>query len=277
MLWAEADFAGGEKRPSASGIPLLFPFPGRIRGASYLFQGRQYHLKPGDAFGNAIHGFVLDRQWRLVEQRDSRVVGEFQASRDDPSILECWPADFRIRVSYEVRGRELVSVICYENRGDGLLPCGFGTHTYFRLPLAKQSHAADTIIMAPVSEMWEADQMLPTGKRVSLSQDLPLDRGLRLGEHEFDTYFTGLKADPDGRIRTRLSDPSNGLAVIQAFDPVFSQCIAYTPPHREAICLEPYTCLPDSFRLSAEGHTTGQQILKPGEAFETSIQLEVRH
>ena len=62
------------------------------------------------------------------------------------SILERWPADFRIRVSYEVRGRELVSDIEYENTGDGPLPCGFGTHAYFRLPLSEGGNVADTVV-----------------------------------------------------------------------------------------------------------------------------------
>ena len=72
---------------------------------------------------------------------------------DDPTILERWPADFRIRVSYEVRGRELVSEIRYENTGDGPLPCGFATHAYFRLPLAEGGSVADTIVTAPVDSV----------------------------------------------------------------------------------------------------------------------------
>ena len=100
MLWSDSGFELGDKRPSGSGIHLLFPFPGRIGGAAYEFGGREYNLEPGDAFGNAIHGFVFNRPWRVVEQSASRAVGEFQASVDDRSILERWPGDFRIRVSY---------------------------------------------------------------------------------------------------------------------------------------------------------------------------------
>ena len=61
----------------------------------------------------------------------------------------------------------------------------------------------------------------------------------------------------------------------QTFDTSFTQCIVYTPPHRQAICLEPYTCLPDSFRLTDAGHETGLQILRPGEAFETTVRIDV--
>ena len=275
MLWAHPDFASRAERPSGSGIPLLFPFPGRIGGAKYLFAGREYELEPGDAYGNAIHGFAMSRPWRIVEQTAARIVGEFQASRDDASILARWPSDFRIRVSYEVRGRELVSGIRYENTGDGTLPCGFGTHTYFRLPLVEGSAVADTIVTVPAAKRWETNQMLPTGRKVALDDWAELPRGLRLGEHQFDSCLTGLKADADELIRTRLTEPKSGRTVTQSFEKMYTQCVVYTPPHREAICAEPYTCLTDPFRMTAEGNDTGWQILEPLQSRESTITIDV--
>jgi aldose 1-epimerase len=275
MIWAHPEFSGGHERPSGSGIPLLFPFPGRIGGAKYVFAGREYQLEPGDAFGNAIHGFVHKRPWRIVEQGPGRIVGEFQASVDDPSILACWPSDFCIRVSYEVRGKLLLSEVYYENTGDGVLPCGFGTHTYFRLPLAVGAAAEDTLVYAPVSKVWELHDMLATGRMLPATGDLELAGGKPLAGRAFDTSYTGLQADSDGRIHTWLREPKSGRTLTQLFDPVFTQCIVYTPPHREAICLEPYTCLPDSFRLTAEGYDTGLQLLQPGETRETRIEIVV--
>jgi aldose 1-epimerase len=275
MLWSEVGFELGDKRPSGSGIPLLFPFPGRIGGAEFQFGGRTYQLMPGDAFGNAIHGFVFDRPWRVVEQNASRVVGEFQATIDDPSILNRWPADFCIRVSYEVRGRALMSDIRYENTGDGPLPCGFGTHAYFRLPLCEGSDREQTRVSVPAAQVWDADQMLPTGRKLPAVGELNLSEGTPLAGRRFDTYFTNLRPDADGAMRTMVAD-ERGRALVQTFDAAFTQCIVYTPPHREAICLEPYTCLPDSFRLSAEGYETGLQILQPGEYREATLRLVVQ-
>ncbi len=273
MLWADAGFDSGEKRPSGSGIPLLFPFPGRIGGAKYTFNGRDYQLEPGDAHGNAIHGFVLNRPWRVVEKTDSRVVGEFQASVDDVKILDHWPADFLLRVSYEVRGRELLSNIHYENTGDGPLPCGFATHAYFRLPLTEGSAAADTIVTAPVHKYWPLENMIPTGQLLPIAADQQLAQGLKLADHKFDIVFTDMRPDADGLLRTKLADSANGRMLTQTFDQSFTQCVVYTPPHREAICLEPYTCVPDAIRLAAEGHDTGLQILAPRESRDTTIVL----
>lgn len=273
MLWADAGFQSGEKRPSGSGIPLLFPFPGRIGGAKYTFNGRGYQLEPGDAHGNAIHGFVLNRPWRVVEQTPSRVVGEFQASVDDPKILEHWPSDFLIRVSYEVRDQELLSDIYYENTGSGPLPCGFATHAYFRLPLTEGGAVADTLVTAPVHKYWPLENMIPTGELLPIPAEQQLASGPRLADHKFDTVFTDMRPDADGLIRTKLADPQTGRALTQTFDKSFTQCVVYTPPHREAICLEPYTCVPDSIRLGAEGRETGLQVLAPGESHSTTIVL----
>lgn len=273
MLWAEPGFELGDKRPSSGGNPLLFPFPGRIGGAVFTFEGRQYRLESADVYGNAIHGFVLSRPWRVAEQNVHRVVGEFQASIDDATILNRWPSDFRIRVSYEVRGRDLLSEIRYENTGDCALPCGFGTHAYFRLPLSEGGAIGDTEVTAPVDHYWELERMNPTGQILTARPDL--SRGMRLVDHQFDTVFTGLRPDADGMLRTRLTDPANGRTLQQTFDQSFTQCVIYTPGHRQAICLEPYTCVPDAIRLHAEGYDTGLQVLKPGQSFATGITLRV--
>jgi aldose 1-epimerase len=276
MLWAEEGFEAGDKRPSRSGIPLLFPFPGRIGGAAFDFQGRHFELERNDGLGNAIHGFVYNRPWRVLEQSASRVVGEFQASKVDRKILERWPSDFRIRVSYELRARELNSHIRYENAGDGQLPSGFGTHAYFRLPLSEGGSVDDTILVAPVRKYWEADGKLPSGKILPVQNSAEWAKGLRLGDQDFDVDYTDLQLPPNGLFRTQLKDPSSGRTLTQTFDASFTQCVVFTPPHREAICMEPYSCVPDAFRLGAQGCDTGLEILKPGESRQATIRIEIK-
>ena len=65
-------FEAGEGRPSGNGTPILFPFPNRIRGGRFSWQGRDYQLPPEvvgfDNTGNAIHGFVINRPWRVIDQ-----------------------------------------------------------------------------------------------------------------------------------------------------------------------------------------------------------------
>src|SRR5262245_52711041 len=139
VIYAPPDFAEGTGRPSRGGIPLLFPFPGRIGGTLFRWEGREYRLEPGDAFGNSIHGFAQSRPWRIVECEVSKAVGQFHAWRDDPSLKNRWPADFRITATYRLVGNLLAAEFQIENPCDEPLPCGFGTHPYFHVPLGGAS------------------------------------------------------------------------------------------------------------------------------------------
>ncbi len=135
VLWTAPDFVAGGGKGSHSGTPILFPFPGRLRGDGFSFGGRRFSLTPGDGIGNAIHGFVIDTPWRVLDLTATRAVAEYQASVDKPGLLEHWPADFRIAVAYELVGQCARVRCAHRNPGDGTLPFGFGTHAYFRVPL----------------------------------------------------------------------------------------------------------------------------------------------
>lgn len=273
LLWAHDNFRTGEERPSGSGTPLLFPFPGRIGGATYEFEGTRYQLPPGDAHGNAIHGFVFDRPWRVVTQSAESVTAEFQGSVDAPETLECWPSDYKLVATYRIEAKRLVLEIEYSNPGNNPLPCALGTHAYFRIPLSNSSDAASTVIQAPVDRQWDLESMLPAGAARQVDSATPLAEGAPLSDHSYDTPY-GVVAGTDP-IVTEVIDPTSDRKLRQTTDGSFGCCVIYTPPHREAVCLEPYQCVPDPFRLEAEGQTSGLQVLAPGESRSTTITLEV--
>ena len=273
VLYAPPEFSTGKERPSRGGIPLLIPFPGRIRGTSLQWQGKSYPLEAGDAFGNAIHGFGLWRPWRVIEQTEAKVVGEFQAWRDDPALKERWPADFRITASYTLAGNTLRGEYRIENAGDMLLPFGFGTHPYFRVPLGG-AKAEDCIVKLPVSAKWELADMLPTGKKVPLPNAKSLQAGQRFGDLQLDDVFADL-AWTGGQCTASIHDPASGITVSQRFDGGFRECVVFTPPHRQAICIEPYTCVPGPFELSERGIDAGLRVLEPGEKFAGVVEISV--
>ncbi len=270
-LWSAPEFLEGTARPSGSGIPLLFPFPGRIGARQFHFQGRDYALRSDDRRGNAIHGFVLDRPWQVVEHTTTRVVARFQASRADPQILEQWPADFCLTARYELQGQTLQSEFTVENPSDRPLPWGFGTHPYFRVPLGGLRREACRVFV-PAREIWELVDMLPTGRRLPAEGRLALHQGLAFGETQFDDVFTGLSRI-DGGCGATIDDPDSGRKLTLSFDANFREIVVYNPPHREAICLEPYTCVPDPFALTARGIDAGLRVLGPGESCGLRIEM----
>jgi aldose 1-epimerase len=279
VLWAEPGFESGTKRPSGSGIPILFPFPGRIGGTTLEYQGRKYALEAGDGRGNAIHGFVLNRPWRVIEQSGQRVVGQFQATVDDPALANAWPADFRITLGYELKGNLLSLDALLENPGQTPLPMGFGVHPYFRVPLAASGAAspdaaARCVVRVPAAEYWELKEMIATGRKLPASERGSLASGMAFGETRFDDVFTGLVFDGDW-CTAAIRDPTSGRELTIAFDRAFRECVVYNPPHREAICIEPYTCVPGAIELAARGIDAGLRILAPGESLHARVKIGV--
>jgi aldose 1-epimerase len=271
ILWSAADFLTGKSKPSHSGIPLLFPFAGRIRGTSFAYQGKQYPLEAGDGQGNAIHGFVLNRPWRVTRREDDRIVGSFQASIDDPALLDRWPADFRITADYRVSKNVLSTDYLIENPDAKPLPFGFGTHPYFRVPLGVGG-AADCRVTAPVEYAWELEGLLPTGRTVPLPAAAELARGMAFGAMQLDNVFGGLSFD-NHRATAKVHDPQAKRTMVMTFDDQFTTCVVYNPPHRQAVCIEPYTTAPDAFALIEAGIDPHLRVLPPGGAFRTRIEI----
>src|SRR5262245_58131166 len=63
LLYADPQlFENG--RPTRSGIPILFPFPNRIRDGAFTWNERSYQLPRNDPAGkSAIHGFACRHLW----------------------------------------------------------------------------------------------------------------------------------------------------------------------------------------------------------------------
>jgi aldose 1-epimerase len=274
LLWSAPGFESSGERPTASGIPILFPFAGRLSGTSLEFAGRTVPLTVDPRHGYAIHGFVHNRGWRIISQSPASVTGEFHAASDDPSLLERWPADFRIRASYEVDHRGLRQSITIDNPSDQRLPFGLGTHGYFRLPLGDFGKRDECHVIVPAQSYWELEGMMPTGRKLPAVGARAVSGGLPFGDTKLDDIFTDLTTR-DGRVVCRLLDGINDRRLSVSFDAAFVHCVVFNPPHREAICIEPYTCVPDAYALEERGIATGLRVLAPGESFQAAIELRL--
>lgn len=277
VLWSEDTFASGEGRSTRSGIPILFPFPGRLSGTTLRFGDRAVPLVIDPKQGCAIHGFVHNRPWRVLESRPSSVTGEFHAAIDDAKLLDLWPTDFRIRVCYELHDGKLESTLTVDNPSNQPMPFGLGTHEYFRVPLAADSAGRDACrIFAPARRYWELEKMFPTGKTLPAEGPRSLSTGMAYGETHLDDVFTDLAAT-GGRVICHVDDPTNRRRMVMEFDDSFRECVAFNPPHREAICLEPYTCAPDAYALSERGIDAGLRVLRPGESFQARVEIRLEN
>ena len=280
LLYADPQLFG-DGRPTRSGIPILFPFPNRIRAGRFSWDGRRFQLPQNDGTRkNAIHGFVCRRPWRLVEQgadaQSAFVTGEFQLSREDPDSAALWPADFLLHVTYRLlRGRLRVEATV-SNPDRLALPFGLGYHPYFCVPLVPGEKPEECLIQVPAKSFWMLDETLPTGdkKPVDAARDFTKPRpfsGVTVDDVLTDITSGGPAAPAGLRWNGTMTQGQRKLHFFSS--PSFRELVVFVPPHRQAFCLEPYTCLTDAINLQQRGMDVGWLTLQPGQRWESAFEM----
>lgn len=267
--------------PTKNGIPILFPFPNRIAGAAFEFEGKTYALEPNKP-PNAIHGFATEAPWNVegmgADGHSAWVAGRFQISKNAPEALSRWPSDGAIEVRYTLSGSSLRLDATVSNPGGGPLPWGFGIHPYFHLPMAPGGDPRATRITLPAHEFWVLDQTIPTGERRSVETEPRLDfrKGKPIAGAELDDVLTGLDFEGE-RAVARLGDESIGVELRIGFDRSFRDLVVFTPPTGEGrvIAVEPYTMTTDAVHLEPRGVDAGLRVMPPGGSARLSISFEL--
>lgn len=103
------------------GIPLLFPFAGRLDGDRLVHAGTTMKQ----------HGFGRNRPWQVVVQAPDRLS---VALEDDATTRAAYPHAFRAEQTFRVLPRGLHVELSVENLGTSPLPVAPGWHPYFPCP-----------------------------------------------------------------------------------------------------------------------------------------------
>jgi aldose 1-epimerase len=276
-----AVFSNG--RPTRSGVPVLFPFPNRIRAGRFAWGGREWSLPCNDSTQkNAIHGFACRVPWRVIDRgadaNSAWVTGEFRCSLDAPASRPLWPADQQLRLTVRMGPGTLRVEATVHNPDTVPLPFGLGYHPYFHLPFAGTTPADDCSAEVLAAEFWELEDSLPTGKRLPVDKGRDLNRPRRMGELALDDVLTGLPARPprlDGLIERCTTTGGAGGPLRLFCSPAFREMVVFNPPHRQAFCVEPYTCTTDAINLQARGVDAGWLVLEPGATWSAVVELWV--
>jgi len=251
-------FAEFQQRPTSYGIPILFPFPNRIRDGVFPFRGEQYIVNP------PRHGFVRDKAWRVQSHGASDAAGawltsSFDAAQYPEQILQQFPFPFRVEVTYRLKDSRLEMETVARNMGEREMPVGFGIHPYFRRP-------QNGTLTVPAQQRLELEESLPTGKVLDVAADYDLRREADLAGMNLDDIYTGVEAEASGLARCVLVDGESGAQTIVEFSrEQFPYVVVYTPPApRAAICVEPNSCPTDAFNLQARGIESNVLALAAG-------------
>jgi aldose 1-epimerase len=266
-------YAEGQPRPAYAGS-LLVPWPNRIGGARYDWQGRTYRARVAEPQrGTAIHG-LLDALAMTVEDRDEDCV----VLETTVPAGEGYPGSLAVRATYRLAADGCHVEVVARNESDVDLPYGVGTHPYLVAGDGEPRAGAvdDWTLRLPVEAVAELDDvLLPTGRTEPVDgRDIDLTPGRRLAGVELDHLFRAAGTGGDGfgddaeappRVAELTDGSGRGVRLTAGawarWWQVFTSDIVPGERRRAGVAVEPMSCPGDAFRSG-----TDLLVLAPGEA-----------
>jgi len=251
-----------DQLPPAGHGQLLAPWPNRIDGGRYRFDGASYQLELSEvARGNAIHGLTRWADWEPADAAPDRVtLTHLLLGRPG------YPFCLRLSAGYRLDPATGLEVdVTARNVGTKAAPYGTGSHPYLT--------AGATPVIDGCELQIQATRWLPADDR-GIPSAAPQDvTGSRfdfrarhlIADTSLDHALTGLARDADGRAWARLTSGGFGVALWAGLGydwlQVFTGDALAPELARRALAVEPMTCPPNAF-------VTGKDLLSlaPGTA-----------
>jgi aldose 1-epimerase len=235
---------------------VLLPWPNRIEGGAYEFQGSHYQLPLSEAAaGNAIHGLTRWVNWHLASQSPAQAVWTYRLP-PQPG----YPFALDLSIAYSLTDNGLRVDISALNLSETSAPYGQGVHPF--LTVGRQIDHCELTL--PASTRSEADARGIPEPAVGVEGG-PYDfrRPRLIGTASFDHAFGGLPDDGSAATAV-LRDPDSGRTASLTADPAYRWLQVFSgdalPTRaREALAVEPMTCPPNAFRSG-----TDLIVLQPG-------------
>lgn len=257
-------FAVDESSDASRGQVLL-PFPNRVDGGLYEFEGEEQQLPLTEpAANNAIHGLTRWLDWTPLRWTASSVT---LCQRLYPQ--DGYPFLLALQIEYSLSDLGLTVATTATNVGNEALPFGAGHHPY--LTVGTRTIDAATLRLPARTTLETNDRLIPTGRASVDGTDMDFREGREIGSVQLDTCYTDVIPDADGFTRVHLIHPDGSPVIVVGMDPSHGFIQAYTgdtlpeQDRRRGIAIEPMTCAPDAFNSG-----DGLRVLPPGESF-TSV------
>ncbi|MFC4561469.1 aldose 1-epimerase family protein [Nocardiopsis mangrovi] len=237
---------------------LLAPWPNRVADGHYVFAGAEHRLAITEPARNtALHGLVHAEPWLPVETGPdlARLTFLLDGAPGYPFRLE-------LTAAYRIDPVEGLHVhMTARNTGGTAAPYGTGAHPYLRIG----GTLDDAVLRLPARSRLPVDgRLLPVGAPEPVEgTEHDFGAARRIGATVFDTAFTDLRRDPQGRAWTVLSGAGRSVGLwadgSYGWLQVFSADGLPGGLHRSGLAVEPMTCPPNAFATG-----TDLAVLAPG-------------
>ena len=226
---------------------VLIPWPNRLEGGSYEFDGKHHQLPMNEPERrNAIYGLVRWAAWNVAEREAHRVVMQ-HVLHPQPG----YPFSLRTSIEYALSNRGLRVSTTTTNLGSERCPYGRGAHPYLTLGTATIDRL---FLILPARTVLQSDQRgLPIDSKAVDGTGYDFRQPRRIGSTVLDHAFTGLQRDENGTACVKLRDPDRGIQVSLWVDHSYPYLMLFSGDplpdvHRRSLAVEPMTCPPNAFR-----------------------------
>ncbi|WP_349960882.1 aldose 1-epimerase [Rhizobium sp. ZPR3] len=252
--------APDDAHASASACYPLVPFGNRVRNNRFVFEGRDYQLRPNTASDpHYLHGDGWQAEWSILSRSSNELqIGLRHREGDTPYSYEA-------RQIIALSSEGLMLHMSVENTGKKALPFGLGWHPYFPM-------TPETTLFAPAQQFWtETEGWLP-GERTEIPADLDFSEPSPLPRRWVNNGFEGWSGEAEIVWPERLASLrlTADISVRHAF--IFIPDTSFNPAFRhDYFCFEPMSHIANGHNLPDLGDL---KILQPGEIFAGSIRLQ---
>lgn len=279
LLYASPDFKRAESGWPGGGVPVMFPFAGRV-----FHQGMPFQYTCGAAVLNMpLHGFAYGLPWKAEQTNAASVRLELQGSA---KTYELFPYDFRLSLEYTLASpRELRVRMTAENLGvraeaaqhgtPAEMPVAFGLHPYFKMPFGTELAAdLDNDAFELETSAREQIAVTPAGGagKASPYPGLGEEHGPKGGVPLVKPLLRNLILAGHGKSEASLVHPKLAWKLKLGFGPadVFRYVVLWAPEGAPFYCLEPWMGLPDAVATGA-----GLKQLGKGETVSGSVTISL--
>ena len=255
---------------------VLAPYPNRLAGGEYEFEGERYSMPIDEHDRNtALHGFGYRYYWNLVELTESSVTLNWRVPN-----LNGYPFDVTVTVTYALDDKGLKLTVTGTNNDSRNAPWGFGCHPYIANGGTAHGDAvtADNskcfLELKAATHLTVDNNLIPTGEE-PVSGQYDLNNNPSLAGHDLDDGWTDVVRDADGNTAATLTRV-DGMRVSVIGDSTINAWQIFTAngmpedQHPAGVALEPMTCNANAFK-------TGKHlvIIKPSESYTSTVRITV--
>ena len=253
-LWMPEDFSAVQSSWPGGGIPMCFPFAGRV-----WHQGQLYHYGLGDqAYPMPLHGFAFGESWRVVSEDQNSCTLELTAS-DGSEVV--FPFAFKLTLTLTLTGETLkyaFRILHQKPLGSfEKMPVAIGFHPYFKL-----TNPALTSLETTAKKYYPVTPVGAAGK-VSSCEDL----GARPWSVQAPLLNSLIFSEVGSSAKLHLGTKT-ALKINFGPETMFHHIVVWTNRPQEFYCVEPWMSLPD-----AVGTPSGCQWLAKGEELSGFFEL----